>query len=364
MIKITQPVFFFLLLVSLTACNDDETAEPEYTVPDTYNFENVSYTGQQSRLAQFSEMKSYMSTSNTQGVALSEERLIAMYNNEPGAEYSQEYTKDLSSKTFPAVQPEFEAQLVALAEASQSQTAGAPGTDGVIVSDNGEKSYLISAEGLDHAQIFEKGLMGACLYYQATSVYMGDDRMNVDNETVTPGEGTEMEHHWDEAFGYFGVPIDFPTSTDGVVFWGDYAVKREAVLGNSQDLMNALLKGRAAISAGDLAARDEAIAEARTEWELISVATALHYLNVGVESFDDTAIMAHGVSEAIGFIYSLQFNEGKKITNSQVSELLTIIAGADRFADMNLYDTTPAHLTQARDMLADIYGLADRKEDF
>lgn len=362
--KITQPVFFFLLLISLTACNDDETAEPEFTVPATYNFENVSYSGQQSRLAQFSEMKTYMKTANTQGVAVSEERLIAMYKNEPGAEYSQEYSKDLSSKTFPAVQPELEALLVALAEASQSQTAGAPGVDGVIVSDNGEKSYLISAAGLDLPQVFEKSLMGACLYYQATSVYMGDDRMNVDNEVVTPGEGTEMEHHWDEAFGYFGVPTDFPTTTDGVVFWGDYAVKREAVLGNSQDLMNALLKGRAAISAGDLAARDEAIAEARTEWELVSVATALHYLNVGVESFDDTAIMAHGVSEAIGFIYSLQFNEGKNISNDQVNELLTIVAGADRFADMNLYETTPARLTEARDMLADMYDLNDRKEDF
>ncbi|MBK6524212.1 MAG: DUF4856 domain-containing protein [Crocinitomicaceae bacterium] len=26
---------------------------------------------------------------------------------------------------------------------------------------------------------------------------------------------TAMEHHWDEAFGYFGVPVDFqPTSQE------------------------------------------------------------------------------------------------------------------------------------------------------
>ena len=108
---------------------------------------------------------------------------------------------------------------------------------------------MIGGDGLDHAQLIEKGLMGACLYYQATSVYFGDDRMNVDNEMVEVGEGTEMEHHWDEAFGYFGVPKDFPTSTDGLFFWGSYSNQRNGILESNQKLMDAFLKGRAAISA-------------------------------------------------------------------------------------------------------------------
>jgi len=60
--------------------------------------------------------------------------------------------------------------------------------------------------------------MGACLYYQATSVYMGASKMDVDNETIVPGEGTAMQHHWDEAFGYFSVPKDFPLNKSGLFF--------------------------------------------------------------------------------------------------------------------------------------------------
>ena len=366
--KITH-FFIVLLALSLSAssCKDDEMPDPEVPeleVPVVYDFENVSYSGQQSRLAQFGEMKDYIGTSKTQGTALDADRLSAMYANAPGAEYSHEYVKDLRSKTFPGVREDFDNLLIALAADSQSEVPGTEGTAGVIESNDGAKSYLVSAKGMDSAQVFEKSLMGACLYYQATSVYLGDDRMNVDNETITPGEGTDMEHHWDEAFGYFGVPTDFPTNTAGIVFWGNYADKREAVLGNSQTLMDALLKGRAAISADRLDLRDEAIAEVRREWELISVTSALHYLNTGLTRFDDMALRSHDLSEAIGFIYSLQFNEAKRIDNEQVTELLTLIAGSDDFAEMNLYQTTPQNLQSAKNKLAVWYSLEARADEF
>ncbi|MGK0363549.1 MAG: hypothetical protein ACI85O_000596 [Saprospiraceae bacterium] len=360
-------VFLLLLTVSLmTSCDDEVTVDPipELVVPTSYNFENVSYGGQQSRLAQFSELKSYMGTSKTSGVALDADKLAAMYANEEGAGFSQVYTKNLRSKTFESVQADFDALFVELAEASQSTVAGSEGVAGVIESNDGAKSYLIGADGLDHAQVIEKSLMGACLYYQATSVYFGDAQMNVDNTIVEPGEGTEMEHHWDEAFGYFGAPIDFPVTTNGIVFWADYADKRESVLGNSQSIMDALLKGRAAISGDRIELRDEAITEARKQWELISVAGALHYLNVGISDFNDVSIRAHGLSEAIGFIYSLQFNDGKLITNNQVSDLLTTLASSANFADMDINDITVAELESARETLASIYDLTARQTEF
>ena len=364
--KITH-LFLLLLTVSLMSSCEDEIAPeptPELVVPTTYNFENVSYSGQQSRLAQFVELKAYMASSQTSGVALDADRLAAMYANEEGAGYSQAYTKDMRSKTFENVQADFDALFVELAEASQSTVAGSEGVAGVIGSNDGEKNYLIGADGLDHAQLIEKGLMGALLYYQATSVYMGDDRMNVDNTTVEPGEGTEMEHHWDEAFGYFGAPTDFPVTTDGIVFWANYADKREAVLGNSQALMDALLKGRAAISEGRLELRDEAITEARKQWELISVTSALHYLNASITNIDDVALRAHGLSEAIGFIYALQFNDGKKITNSQVADILTRLAGSANFAEMNINNIIVAELEAAREALAGVYDLTARQTEF
>lgn len=363
------PHFFLLLLtVSLiSSCDDDIIADPplsELIIPTTYNFENVSYSGQQSRLAQFGEIKAYMASSQTVGVALDADKLAAMYANEEGAGYSQAYTKDLRSKTFESVQEDFDALFVELTAASESTVAGTTGVAGVIASNDGEKNYLVGADGLDHAQIIEKSLMGACLYYQATSFYLGDSQMNVDNITVTEGEGTAMEHHWDEAFGYFGASIDFPISTDGVVFWANYADQREAVLGNSQAIMDALLKGRAAISANRIESRDEAITEVRKQWELISVTSALHYLNSSVTNIDDVALRAHALSEAIGFIYALQFNETKIITNGQVSDILTSLAGSASFANMDINAITVAELEAARETLASIYDLTARQTEF
>ena len=367
----SKRIFFLSLLTlvfSLSNCSkDDDDNTPTYDIPSTYSFENVSYSGQLTRLAMLSELKAYMGTSKTSGVSLDANRLKAMYTNDSAnAAWSVEYdaSKQLQNKTFELERTTFLNLFDELATASQSTVVGSKGVSGVIESLDGTKSYLIGDDGLDHAQLIEKGLMGACFYYQATSVYFGDDRMNVDNEVVEPGEGTAMEHHWDEAFGYLGVPIDFPTSTDGVIFWGDYVNKREAVLGNSQSLMNAMLNGRAAISNDDLDARDEAIVEARAEWELVSVASTLHYLNESITHFDDMAILGHGLSEAIAFTYSLKFNEGKKITNSQVDELLVLMGGANTFDQMNLYNVTIENLQTAKDRLADFYNLADKKDAF
>jgi len=139
--------------------------------------------------------------------------------------------------------------------------------------------------------------MGALLYYQSTAVYFEPGKIDGDNTSITEGRGTEMEHAFDEAFGYFGVPTNFPTSTDGLVFWGNYSNNRNPVLECNQPIMNAFLKGRAAISNKDLVGRDEAIAEVRKYWELISVGSALHYLNAGIANFEDKAIALHGLSE-------------------------------------------------------------------
>lgn len=363
--------FLHFILLSMTvlffgSCNDDtdDVAEPKYDIPTTYNFDNVSYTGQTDRLAMLLEMKSYMKGSRTGG-ELDADRLKAMYANDANnAGFTRAYTKQIKSKTFEAEQAKFEALMDEVVIASRSTVAGSEGVSGVIKSLDGAKSYLIGDDGLDHAQLIEKGLMGACFYYQGTSVYMGADRMNVDNETVEEGKGTKMEHHWDEAFGYVGVPKDFPTNTDGIVHWGDYSNKRNAVLGSNQPFMDAMLKGRAAITNKDLDTRDAAIAEAREWWELVSVASALHYLNVSIEKFDDIAILGHSLSEGIGFTYSLKFNEGKKIDNSKIDELLTLMGGSADFATMNLYQINKADLETAKQELAKAYDLEDKADEF
>ncbi|MGB0930451.1 MAG: DUF4856 domain-containing protein [Chitinophagales bacterium] len=365
-----KPYFTFILLALIAlfiGCDKDDDDAPTYDIPTTYNFENVSYSGQTQRLAMMSELKTYMATSQTQGVPLDANKMKAMYaNDDATAGWSNTYdtSKQLKSKTFENVQANFDGLFEALASASQSTIEGSEGIAGVIQSLDGAKNYLVGDNGLDHAQLIEKGLMGACFYYQATAVYFGDDKMNVDNEVIEESEGTTMEHHWDEAFGYFGVPTDFPTNLDGLVFWGTYSNQSNDILGSNQTLMNALLKGRAAISNKDLDTRNEAIVEARDAWELIAVGSALHYLNSGIANFDDMALRSHGLSEAIGFIFGLQFNPTKKVSNQEVNDLLTTITGSSDFASMNLYTTSIEKLQQAKDELAVAYGLEVQKDEF
>jgi hypothetical protein len=355
-------ILSLMLVLSIAACTEDE---PEmYTIPTTYNFENVSYSGQTERLAMLSEMTTYMKTANTAGNAVSADRLRAMFENDAtNAGFVQTYSKQLKSKTFEAQRAVFEGLFDDFEIASQSTLSGSNGQAGVVVSLNGLKAYLMNGNGLEYTQAIEKGLMGACLYYQSTAVYLGSDKMNVDNIVVTAGEGTEMEHHWDEAFGYLAVPIDFPTNTDGLVFWGKYSNGRDALLGTNAGIMDNFLKGRAAISNDDLTARDEAIIEIQANWELVSVGTAIHYLNNAIDDFNDDALRNHSLSEVAAFVYSLQFNANKKVTVANVNDLLIQIGGNSNFTEMNFYNVTEANLQAAKDQLAAYYSLESVKND-
>ena len=123
--------------------------------------------------------------------------------------------------------------------------------------------------------------MGAVFMHQALNVYFGPDKMNVDNTSAVDPTGnpakyyTVMEHHYDEAFGYFGVDIDFPTTIPGR-FWGKYSNKQDPTINCNADMMDNFLMGRAAISNNVLADRDAAIQSIRTEWEDISAYQAMN----------------------------------------------------------------------------------------
>ena len=370
-IMIKSQTYILLTLIGIlfiSSCkDDDEPVDNSYIIPTTYNFENVSYDGQTQRLSMFTEFKTYMNSANSSGTTLDVNRLVAMYSNDAAnAQWQGTYeaSKQMRGKTFEPVQSVFDGLISDLATASQSTEAGLNGIAGVVQSNDGAKNYLLNENGLELGQVIEKGLMGALLYYQSTGVYMESGRMDVDNEVITAGEGTDMEHHWDEAFGYFGVPTDFPTNTDNVAFWGDYCNDRDALIGTNKTIMDAFLKGRAAISNKDLDARDEAIQTVREGWEMVVVGTALHYLNSGLNNFDDMALRAHALSEAIGFVYSLQFNPIKKITNAQVEEILILIGGTENIANSNIYNAEIANIQSAKDQLAEWFSLTDKKDEF
>jgi hypothetical protein len=348
-----------ILGFGMQSCSDNDPIQvtPEYPVPETYAFENVDYSGQTDRLNQLEEMTNYMKTANTSGVRLDEQVLLDMFENTNGdanGAFSFESSKQLKDKCFGPHVANIESYIRDLVRASESTVPAANGQAGVMVSEDGSKSYLFDENGVEHIQYIEKELMGAVLYYQATAVYMGTEKMDVDNEEVVPGQGTAMEHHWDEAYGYVGIPNDFPNNTTDVRFWGKYCVGRDALLGTNESLSYALRKGRTGITVKEYEMRDEAIAEARAAWEDVCAGTAIHYINDALNNLGDDLVRNHVLSEAKAFVTNLVFNPEKRIEQGEIDQVIALLG-------TNFYEVSSDDLQAARDLLAEIYEMEDVK---
>ena len=327
-----------------------------YTFTDEHGNNTVDYSGQTDRINQLDELVTYLETGETS--VLNNTQIKDMFANTGGngnGAFSFTSTKKLSDKFFAAdtalIRSYFDS--ITVASASFANTAS-PGNAGTLTS--GTSTYLISANGFDYAEMIEKTAMGAVFLYQATQIYFGDEKMNVDNTTVNHGAGqhyTTMEHHWDEAFGYFNVPIDFPTNITGLNFWGKYCNSRNAQLGCNAIMMDAFKKGRTAIVNDNMTLRNEAILTIRKMWEKISAAQAVNYLDQAKANFGiDNAKYCHQLSEAYGFIQSLKYVplETRVISYAQIDDLLTNNIGD------NLWTVTQADLTNAINTLNGIYG--------
>ena len=330
-------VVAFLAILSVTSCckktgctdptaynysseakKDDGSCsyDAPYTIPSTYDFTDasgnntVNYSGQTERLNQLREMVSLMKTSiNT---SISADDLKAMFANTGGngnGNFSFTSTKQLKDKCFSVDQALFETWMDKLALASVSfSSQAADGQAGVLTS--GTSTYLFDENGKEYLQLIEKGLMGAVFMNQALNVYFVEE-INVDNTTaVDVANGlyyTTMEHHFDEAFGYFGVDIDFPTTipTD---FWGKYCNSQNATLNSNAEMMSNFRKGRAAITNNYLTDRDKAITAIAKEWEEISAFQAKKYVQDAIGFFgNDDAKYLHALSEAYAFSWNLRY---------------------------------------------------------
>lgn len=340
--------------VVFSSCEDDKEDNPSYTVPQTYNFENVSYSGQTQRMQMLDELDAYIKTGHT-GAQLDAQKMKDMYANTNNAfsdaSLNAATSKELKNKTILTAQPVFEGLFEDVAAASQRNGAAASaGSAGILTTNDGARGYLVDANGLEYAQVIQKGLMGAVFYNQSVEGYLTEEKIGaaVDNATVTPGEGTKMEHHWDEAFGYFGAPVDFPANTTGLKYWANYSNQVDAALGSNKAMMDAFIKGRAAISAKDMEGKNEAAATLRTEWERLVAASAIHELNAAKTNIADQAKKSHYLSEAIGFVMGLQFKSDRKLSTAKYEEVMSAIGA-------NLYETTADDINEAINILSTAY---------
>lgn len=360
--KYTLAIALLSLVFGLGSCKKDKTEDtaPTYTVPTTYNFSNVNYADVTTRLGMVAEIETEMNKGQTMGTVVDAQKLKDMFANVNNRFSNAAYnTSGLQIKNMctASSQADIEGYMDVFAQASTSTVPASNGVAGVATSSSdASKHYLLTANGFNNRQIFSKTIMVALITNQVNNAMMQVINKSVDNSTITNGT-TAMEHLWDEAFGYWNVPIDFPANKKGVKYFGSYSSQVDSGLHCNATLMNAFLKGRAAISNKDMTTAAQQANIIMATFDQMAAAAAIHELHEVKEHFSDDAQRNSVVSESWAFVHALKYNNSptRKITSAQIDPLLAMYG-------TNLYDISLADFTRIIDQISSIYGFDSFKD--
>lgn len=352
----------------LFSCTDNTGVDPDgpkpYTVPSTYAFEQVDYQESAARISMWQGFQSYLGKGSSR--VLSADTVGYLWNNTNSA-FTNELTAtipypatalnamnyNLSSKVADAAV--FKALADSLVVVSkfnkQAASKGVPGKIG---------SRLLTSQGLELNQLVAKGLMGGLVLNNVNTIL---DQIPTDNNTtVVAGQGTAMEHNWDLAFGYIGIPMDYdtafnygtqPLKADRPLAIGGYFAERGKSIQAGGRIFEAFRTGRAAISARDYATRDAAIGTIKEYLEKTLAAAAYYYVT---SPQSQTALDAkfHSLSEGAGFVAALKYRPAtSKLTAAHYQTLVSIL-------NTSFYtlaeDASHTKLKQAQAILTEAYG--------
>ena len=201
--------------------------------------------------------------------------------------------------------------------------------------------------------------------YLSTSLLdAGTNREDNDNDVLADGSPyTNMEHFWDEAYGYtYGTSADVtnpnPTIGEDDSFLNKYIGRVEEDTadfgGIATDIFEAYTLGRAAIVAKNYEVRDEQATILRDLISQVIGIRSVYYLQqgrMGIENGDFGAAF-HDLSEGFGFIYSLQFTR-----NTDTDEPYFSAEETQGFIDTlragnGFWDHTPATLNEMSETIA------------
>jgi len=281
--------------------------------------------------------------------------------------------------------------------------------DGTIRNDiagNPITKLYINEGGTDIKQLVQKFLLGAVNFSQGTDDYLDNTVDGKGLLSVNTQDGTKtysnLEHQFDEGFGYFGAARNYNEYTDVEISsdasYKDIdadgeidlaseinfsnsinAAKRDnGTVGNTsptdftQQAFDAFVTGRAIINAaaGEALSADEmtTLLEQRDTavlvWEKAISATIVHYINdttadldnIGIDGYsaDNFADLAKHWSELKGFSLNLQFNPHSPMTDEQFATMQEKIGmkPVTVEADVEAYKTA---LAEVRDMLQEVY---------
>lgn len=347
---------------------EDVPTPTGYTVPETYNFSNIDTTEAKLSIAMLGELTTYIKTthSNTAAPVLDAQKLKDMYSNVGGyfstpalnGGVSLRSNADLAFSTF--LDGNFESAAIASVNAGSNPTAttASNGVSGKMI--NGTRYILVDSAGLEYKEVAEKGIMNAVFYNQAATIL--NNIGTYDNTLETNGT-TAQERAWDEAFAYFGVPVNFPQVTTGTKNWGNYCnAVSNSLAGNTSNaatslnakIMKAWITGRAAISNNDAVTRNLSATAVLKNWEIVIAGRFITYTKGALANVAQPATYHHNLSEAVGFIEAFKYNTNKTISDTDIDILMNYFKTG---GSVNLYNVTTTNLNNAISKMAYLFDL-------
>lgn len=357
------------LLISCST-NDDTTIT---VAPSNYVFErngstSVDFNGQTTRIKMGNEFVSALSSTTETVATLSSKFAHTEGDNDFSDADLNASSKNIRSKTAAstdfysanttdatAIKAEFDSWIAAQVNdvfPNWSVNASA-GVAGKIQEAGGGSERFVNAKGLELNQMINKSLIGALMVDQILNNYLstavldeGTNRDDNDNEVLADGANyTNMEHKWDEAFGYlYGNESDITApvlNTDS--FLNKYLSRVEGdtdFTGIATDIYDAFKLGRAAIVAKDYTTRDAQAEILREKISEIIGIRAVYYLQQAKATLGtDNASAFHDLSEGLGFVYSLQFtrqpnSDAPYFTKTEVDAFVTTLLADNGFWDV------------------------------
>ncbi len=322
--------------------NDEGSSTPAIVAPDSYEFtrdgvSSVSFSGQTTRLNQAEELYSALNSSSA-----TESGLDLMFNGDGNgsAGFADESlngtSKIIGSKTSSSTlagsattKARFDAMITDFATnvVPNWNTDASAGTAGAISTPDGASTYHLNAMGQEIDQLFFKGLIGAFTLDQIVNNYIhpnqldSGSRIDDNDNDVLSGDNnyTDMEHKWDEGFGYlYGLEGDnlsaagsSPSGNGSLLMKYFKKVNDEGGYepGIGQVVYDAFIMGRTAIVNKNYELRDQQAAIIKVELSKVIGYYAIHYMNDYVAKLEagNVAKAHHSLSEAWGFLLSLQF---------------------------------------------------------
>ena len=410
----SQILLSFLALISFSSCTETETiTEYEYVdrivketvtetvtvietnniyvLPEEYSFtrngiSTVYYSGQTTRLKMATELKKDMND-----MASTQELLNTMFNSGTGfTDSTLDGSKKVGNKTAASpvasatVKPLFDGWITefttVVAPAVAAGTTASSGVAGEYTEADGSRTVKVNAKGFELNQVFSKGLIGALQVDQIVNSYLSFSKLDgakEDNDAGIFGYSnsqpenyiTNMEHYWDEGFGYLnGLDSQFKSGlgdaatgkdTANLNYYLNKVNSQSNEEGISAKIYNAFIAGRAAIVNKDYVERDKQAAIISSEISKVVGYKAQSYLVDGAEDITngDWADALHALSEAYGFILGLQFTKDSTgnpyMTNTEVNDILARLSSGDG----GFWDRTADELTAMAAEVASATGL-------